>query len=205
MKDGNMQESGWNGSEYEWKGNRRVEAGAPRNGRAVLQRGGPQPKEGQESGRSPYEEYDWQDDADEEYAAPEEENDGAKKKRSAVSLLTAIQIIGCCAVLAAVVVLKLMGNSIYGSFRSWYLAAANDSVIAQEQMDQARRSVIGFWTTISSAGPQQPAASASSGAPASSQAASSAAGSSQSGSSPAQSGAASAASGAAEKGAASSP
>ena len=204
MKDGNMQESGWNGNQYEWQGNRRVDAGASRRSRAVPQEGGMQPKAGQDPGRSPYEEYDWQDDADEEYEVPEEENAETKKKRSGVSLLTAIQIIGCCAVLAAVVLLKTMGSSIYGNFRSWYLAAANDSVIAQEQMDQARRSVIGFWTTISSAGPQQPAA-ASSGAPASSQAASSAAGSSQSSSSPTQSGAASAVSGAAEKGAASSP
>ncbi len=176
MKDGNRQESGWYGNQYgEWQGNRRADAGTYRSGRAARGKSGHPEQARRPVQEEDYEEDDWRDDAEdeEEYEEPADEKPGKEKKRSSVSLLTAIQILGCCAVLAAVLALKMTGGKTYADFRSWYTSAANDSVIAQEQMDRARRTVIGLWTTISSAGPQQPSSSGAAGSLASSQAASS--------------------------------
>lgn len=146
MKDANRLDGRWNGNPDEWQGNRRMEAGRNQNRRTGTGKNDPLDPETDSD-----EEYGWQDGTDEEEEEPEDE----KKKRSSVSLLTTIQIISCCVILAAVLALKMTGNNLYAGFHTWYASAVNDSIIAQEQMDQARRSVIGFWTTISSAGPQQ--------------------------------------------------
>lgn len=203
MKDGNRPDGEWNGNQYEWQGNRRTDAGAYRNSRTLQKKSGhPEPDS---TARDTYEEYEW-DDAQNEYEESESENPETEKKRSSVSLLTTIQIIGCCAVLAAAVVLKMTGSKIYADFRSWYVSAANDSIIAQEQMDQARRTVIGLWNTISSAGPRQPSVSETASSVSSSGAASSQAPASSAGSAAEQGGTAeNNASGGAGKGAASSP
>lgn len=90
---------------------------------------------------------------------PEEQPKSGPQRRQRTRLLTSIQIYTCLAVLAAALLLRLHGGEMYAAVRSWYLGALNDSLIAEEQLDQAKRTVVGLWTWISSAGPQTGSAS----------------------------------------------
>lgn len=166
MKDTGRPEEGWNGNQYERQTTRRASVSGGREARAQRENSVP-PEPGRGYGANPYEEYEWDEDPEKEDGEPDEES----RKKSPVSLLTAIQIIGCCTVLAAAILLKATGGKLFSDCRSWYLSAYGDSIIAQEQMDQAKRTVIGLWTTISSAGPQQAASSQSAQGGVSSQAA----------------------------------
>ena len=168
MKETGKPQEGWNGNQYERQTPRRASVGGRRE--IHEQKGnGVSPKPDRDYDVSPYEEYEWDEEQEEENGEP----DGQSKKKSPVSLLTAIQIIGCCTVLAAAILLKAAGGKLFSDCRSWYLSAYGDSIIAQERMDQAKRTVIGLWTTISSAGPQQTVSSQSAQGAGSSQAASS--------------------------------
>ena len=107
-------------------------------------------------------EYGTEDRRWEEDDAPAPESPGEteeKRNGTKLHLLTAVQIFGCLAVLAAALLLRLHGGDLYAAVRGWYLDMLNDSIIAEEQVDQARRSVVGFWTWIASAGPENDAVS----------------------------------------------
>lgn len=110
-------------------------------------------------------ESDYEDDENEDYEEnnEEEENneqDSRKQERhEGTRLLTYIQIFGSIAILAATLAIRVFSADFYNTVRTWYLSAVNDSIIADEQMDQAKRTVIGLWNSISSAGPQSQASS----------------------------------------------
>lgn len=107
-------------------------------------------------------EYDYEeeekdeDEENEENEAPETETG---EHHQGIRLLTYIQIFGSIAVLAAALALRVFNADLYKTVRSWYSTAVNDSIIADEQMDQAKRTVIGLWNNLSSAGPQSAASS----------------------------------------------
>lgn len=108
-------------------------------------------------------ESDYEDDENEEYEEYNEddnEQDSRNEERhEGTRLLTYIQIFGSIAILAAALAIRVFSADFYNTVRTWYLSAVNDSIIADEQMDQAKRTVIGLWNSISSAGPQSQASS----------------------------------------------
>ncbi len=119
---------------------------------------------------------DWRDSEEKngeafDYGEENEEADGREEreeaepgeKRGGLKLLTRLQIFSCIAVLAAALILRMLGGEIYQKVRTWYLTAVSDSIIAEEQMDQARRTVVGLWNGISAAGMKTPEENAASG------------------------------------------
>lgn len=106
---------------------------------------------------SPYTEEEDRDDEEEEES--EEQDANSKQHHKEIRLLTYIQIFGCIAILAAALAIRMFNTDLYSTVRVWYVTAVNNSIIADEQMDQAKRTIIGLWNNISSAGPQLPASS----------------------------------------------
>lgn len=105
--------------------------------------------------RYDYGESEYEEETEEENGQNEaEQNSEPEKQPSGIKLLTSIQIISSVIVLVAAVLLRFFGGELYSSVRTWYVNALNDSIVAEEQMDQAKHTVIGLWNSISSAGPQ---------------------------------------------------
>lgn len=107
------------------------------------------------------------DDEEEDIPADSEESEPLykEKRKGGLKLLTSIQIFGSLAILAAALILRVCGNSVYQTVRTWYLAAVNDSILAEEQTTQAKHTIVGLWNNITAArqqGPQNEASSASS-------------------------------------------
>jgi hypothetical protein len=102
----------------------------------------------------------WNDEEFEEYGEyddkPNEEDSGENRpvseKKGNRKLLTSIQVYGCLIILAAAVILRMSGTDLFSKVRSWYLDALNDSIVADEQIDQAKHTVVGLWTNLASAG-----------------------------------------------------
>lgn len=89
----------------------------------------------------------------------EQEETEIPEKQGGLKLLTSIQIFGSLAILAAALLLRLQGGETYQKVREWYLSAANDSIVAEEQINQAERTVVGLWNNLSAAGLQTSAES----------------------------------------------
>ncbi len=89
----------------------------------------------------------------------EQEDAEISEKRGGLKLLTSIQIFGSLAILAAALILRLLGGETYQKVRAWYLSAVNDSIVAEEQINQAERTVVGLWNNLSAAGLQTSAES----------------------------------------------
>jgi hypothetical protein len=104
---------------------------------------------------------DGEEEFHEEDAEMEEPEIHGEKRRGGTRLLTCIQVFGSLAVLAAAIALRVFSTDWYQTVRAWYLTAVNDSIVAEEQMDQAKRTVVGLWNNISSAGPQPVSGSSS--------------------------------------------
>ncbi len=97
-------------------------------------------------------------DDEEEVPADSEESEPLQKEKhkGGLKLLTSIQIFGSLAILAAALVLRVCGNSLYQTVRTWYLAAVNDSILAEEQTAQAKHTIVGLWNNLTAARPQGP-------------------------------------------------
>ena len=91
--------------------------------------------------------YDEREDGAEPPEEREEEEPG--KKRGSVRLLTSIQIFGSLAVLAAALVFRMIGGDTYQKVRAWYFSAVNDSLVAEEQTEQVKRTMVGLWNDLS--------------------------------------------------------
>ena len=107
------------------------------------------------------------DDEEEEVSADGEESEPSHKEKhkGGLKLLTSIQIFGSLAILAAALILRVCGTSLYQTVRTWYLAAVNDSILAEEQTTQAKHTIVGLWNNFTAArlqSPQDGASSASS-------------------------------------------
>jgi hypothetical protein len=105
--------------------------------------------------------YDYEEEVNPDYAyeqragdlePTEEQNEEPPEKRHSIRLLTSIQIFGSLAVLAAVLILRLIGGDSYQKVRTWYFSAVNDSLIAEEQTEQVKRTVVGLWNELSAGG-----------------------------------------------------
>lgn len=83
-----------------------------------------------------------------------EEEAPGEKRRGGIRLLTSIQIFGSAAVLIAALVLRTLGGDTYRKVREWYFSAVNDSLVAEEQTEQVRRTVVGLWNGLSAGGLQ---------------------------------------------------
>lgn len=74
-----------------------------------------------------------------------------EEKRESVRLLTVVQIVGCCIVLGAAVLLRAFGGSVYDTVRDWYLDAAGDSIVTDDTISNVKRAVVDLWPSVSSA------------------------------------------------------
>lgn len=90
----------------------------------------------------PEESEDWEQQQPEENEAP--------SRRGSTRLLTTIQIGVCGAVLVAAIALRIYGGELYASVRSWYFEALNDSIVADANMENMKRTVLDLWSAISS-------------------------------------------------------
>lgn len=116
----------------------------------------------EEKRRDDYPAFDYEDDNpynEADNTGQKEKPEGGKKYRSGLNLLTTIQIIGSVVILAAALAVRFSGSDLYQTVRSWYLTAANDSIMPEEQMDQAKHTVVGLWNNISAARSSQSAQS----------------------------------------------
>ncbi len=64
-----------------------------------------------------------------------------------VHLLTVIQITACAIILAAALLLKSYGGSIYTKAKEWYINAYNDTVLADEQAKNIKHTVTDLWSS----------------------------------------------------------
>ena len=92
--------------------------------------------------------------AEDEESEFEEEERTRESRRGNAKLLTTIQIIACLVVLAAALALRFSGDEVYQKVHAWYLAAVNDSLIAEEQTAQAKRVVVGLWDNLTASRPE---------------------------------------------------
>jgi hypothetical protein len=84
----------------------------------------------------------------------EEENEPENAPRGGLKLLTVIQISVSVAILVAALALRVLGGELFQKVRAWYVDAVNDTIIADEQIDQAKRTVVELWNNIAAAGPR---------------------------------------------------
>lgn len=88
-------------------------------------------------------------DEAEDWDQPEENENEAPGRRGSTRLLTAIQIGVCGAVLVAAIALRIYGGDLYASVRSWYFEALNDSIVADTDVENMKRTVLDLWSAIS--------------------------------------------------------
>ena len=65
-------------------------------------------------------------------------------------LLTSIQIFSSLVILVAAIVLRMSHTGIYQKVRSWYISAVNNSIVADEELDKAKKTVVNLWGNLSS-------------------------------------------------------
>lgn len=106
-------------------------------------------REDYDAGQSPAFDYSEEENESEQQEESEPE---AGKRRGGMKLLTSIQVFGSLAILAAALILRFSQADPYQKVRAWYLSAVNDSILADEQIDQAKHTVVGLWNDISAAG-----------------------------------------------------
>jgi len=76
-----------------------------------------------------------------------------KKKTKTVStrLLTIIQITVCSIILVTAIFIRIFGGNAYMIIKNWYLQNINNSIVAQEQIENVKHSVFELlpWTSSS--------------------------------------------------------
>lgn len=105
--------------------------------------------------------FDYDEYEDEEREQDEDTEYEPEKPRGGLRLLTAVQVFGSIAVIVAALLLRTSGGDLFQKVRTWYLSAVNDSIIADEQIGQARRTVVGLWDNIAAARPESAPAQSS--------------------------------------------
>ncbi len=98
--------------------------------------------------------FDYDEYEDEEQEQDEDTEYEPEKPRGGLRLLTAVQVFGSIAVLVAALLLRTSGGDLFQKVRTWYLSAVNDSIIADEQIGQAKKTVVGLWDNIAAARPE---------------------------------------------------
>lgn len=80
-------------------------------------------------------------------------------------LLTIIQITVCSIVLLTVVFVRLFGGNAYMVIKSWYQQNLNNSIVAEEDIENVKHSVVEFFPPVSSLLPKSGTQSAASEQP----------------------------------------
>lgn len=92
-----------------------------------------------------YQETEWNEEYREMRRVPRRRR---AKRRSAsggerkASLLLAIQLSVCTAILAAVLLLRFVGGEWYSAVRSWYWEHLNSSIVAQEDWNEVETRIL---------------------------------------------------------------
>lgn len=90
------------------------------------------------------------------YSDRPDDNMGGNKnynRHNRLGLLTLIQIIGCIVVFCAALVLRFIGGPWYHNVQEWYFSVLDDSIIAQEQIENVGDKIVGLWSDLSNASP----------------------------------------------------
>lgn len=86
-----------------------------------------------------------------------------KVKKISTRLLTIIQITVCSIIIITAIFIRIFGGNAYAVIRSWYLQTINNSIVADEQIQNVKHSVYDLlpWSSsaASSVSSQQPASS----------------------------------------------
>lgn len=77
-------------------------------------------------------------------------------------LLTIIQITVCSVILLTVVFVRLFGGNAYMVVKSWYQQNLNNSIVAEEDIENVKHSVVEFFPPVSSLLPKSGTQSAAS-------------------------------------------
>ncbi|MCY1714323.1 hypothetical protein [Caproiciproducens galactitolivorans] len=116
-----------------------------------------------------------------------EKRQSKKAKIVSTRLLTIIQITVCSVVLLTVVFIRLFGGNAYMAVKNWYRQNLNNSIVAEEDIENIKHSVVEFFPPVSSLLPNSGTSSAASEQPKSSRSIASQAASQQPSGSPADS------------------
>ncbi len=86
-----------------------------------------------------------------------------KSKKISTRLLTIIQITVCSIIVVTAIFVRLFGGNAYSVIKNWYLQNINNSIVADEQIQDVKHSVVELlpWTSnlAPSASSQQPESS----------------------------------------------
>ena len=86
-----------------------------------------------------------------------------KPKKVSTRLLTIIQITVCSIIVVTAIFVRLFGGNAYSVMKNWYFQNVNNSIVADEQIQNVKHSVVELFPWIpssaSSASSQQPESS----------------------------------------------
>ncbi|QEY34045.1 hypothetical protein FL966_02715 [Caproiciproducens galactitolivorans] len=88
-----------------------------------------------------------------------------KERIISTRLLTIIQITVCSIILLTVVFVRLIGGNAYMVVKSWYQQTLNNSIVAEEDIENVKHTVVEFFPPVTSLLPKSGTESASSEQP----------------------------------------
>ncbi len=94
--------------------------------------------------------FDYDDNAYEDESKNPEEQPKPAGHGGKAQLLTSIQIFSSLVILAAAIVLRMSHTDMYQKVRSWYISAVNNSIVADEQLGKAKKTVVDLCGNLSS-------------------------------------------------------
>lgn len=107
--------------------------------------------------------YNYDSDEEEDFTSPYHPNEkkSQKNKAGGSHLLTIVQIAVCSIVLAGFALLKTFGGDAYTQVKNWYLQNINNSIVAQEQINNIKESFLHAFQSSSSSSSQVSSSSSS--------------------------------------------
>jgi hypothetical protein len=92
--------------------------------------------------------FDYGDNTYEDESKNPEEQPKPAKHGGRAQLLTSIQIFSSLVILVAAIVLRMSHTGIYQKVRSWYISAVNNSIVADEELDKAKKLLLTSGATF---------------------------------------------------------
>ena len=109
-----------------------------------------------------YQETEWTETYREMRRVPRRRQTRKRQEGGKPSLLLAIQLSACAVVLAAALVLRLIGGEWLAAVQSWYWDHLNSSIVAQEDWNEVETRILELVPEGDSVSSQAPASSAQS-------------------------------------------
>lgn len=109
-----------------------------------------------------YQETEWNETYREMRRVPRRRQTRKRQEGGKPSLLLAIQLSACAVVLAAALVLRLIGGEWLATVQSWYWDHLNSSIVAQEDWNEVETRILELVPEGDSVSSQAPASSAQS-------------------------------------------